>query len=103
MINAIISERHSFPNCVVLCNHQPFLKGNHKWIVQDKNKSPNYPSNVSFIHHINTTVLIYHVWEGEKTMLGDKDAVANIAVKDLETAGKFYEGILGLRKIGFEG
>ena len=36
-------------------------------------------------------------------MLGDKDAAANIAVKDLETARKFYEGILGLRKIGSEG
>lgn len=36
-------------------------------------------------------------------MLGDKDAVANIAVKDLETAGKFYEGIIGLRKIALRG
>jgi catechol 2,3-dioxygenase-like lactoylglutathione lyase family enzyme len=58
---------------------------------------------VSFIHHINTTVLIYSVWEEEIIMLGDKDAAANIAVKDLETARKFYEGILGLRKIGSEG
>lgn len=58
---------------------------------------------MSFIHHINTTVLIYSVWEEEIIMLGDKDAAANIAVKDLETARKFYEGILGLRKIGSEG
>lgn len=36
-------------------------------------------------------------------MLGDKDAAANIAVKDLETARKFYEVVLGLRKIGSEG
>jgi len=29
-------------------------------------------------------------------MLGDKTAVATIAVKDMETAKKFYEGVLGL-------
>jgi catechol 2,3-dioxygenase-like lactoylglutathione lyase family enzyme len=36
-------------------------------------------------------------------MLGDKEAVANIAVKDLEVAKKFYEGILGLSQAGAEG
>jgi catechol 2,3-dioxygenase-like lactoylglutathione lyase family enzyme len=36
-------------------------------------------------------------------MLGDKEAVANIAVKNLETAKKFYEGTLGLTQIGAEG
>ena len=36
-------------------------------------------------------------------MLGDKDAVANIAVKNLETAKKFYEETLGLTQIGAEG
>jgi catechol 2,3-dioxygenase-like lactoylglutathione lyase family enzyme len=36
-------------------------------------------------------------------MLGDKDAVANIAVKNLETAKKFYEGTLGLKQVGAEG
>lgn len=36
-------------------------------------------------------------------MLGDKEAVANIAVKDLEAAKKFYEGILGLSQVGAEG
>ncbi|MBA3750168.1 MAG: VOC family protein [Nitrosopumilus sp.] len=36
-------------------------------------------------------------------MLGDKDAAANIAVKNLETAKKFYEDTLGLRQIGSEG
>ena len=36
-------------------------------------------------------------------MLGRKDAVANIAVKDLETARRFYEGTLGLKKVGAEG
>ncbi len=35
-------------------------------------------------------------------MLGDKDASANIAVKNLETARKFYEDILGLKKIDSE-
>ena len=36
-------------------------------------------------------------------MLGDKDAVANIAVKDLGTARKFYEGTLGLKQVDAEG
>ena len=36
-------------------------------------------------------------------MLGDKDAVANIAVKNLETAKKFYEEMLGLTQIDAEG
>lgn len=31
-------------------------------------------------------------------MLGDKSAVASIAVKDMEAAKKFYEGTLGLTK-----
>src|SRR5919197_4943633 len=35
-------------------------------------------------------------------MLGDKDAAANIAVKNLETAKKFYEDTLGLKEIGAE-
>ena|SRR3990167_10165861 len=33
-------------------------------------------------------------------MLGDKTAVATIAVKDIEAAKKFYEGTLGLTKAG---
>jgi catechol 2,3-dioxygenase-like lactoylglutathione lyase family enzyme len=36
-------------------------------------------------------------------MLGNKDAAANIAVKNLETAKKFYEDILGLTQVGAEG
>ena len=36
-------------------------------------------------------------------MLGNKDAVANIAVKNLETARSFYEGTLGLKQVGAEG
>ena len=36
-------------------------------------------------------------------MLGNKDAAANIAVKDMERARKFYEGTLGLKEIGAEG
>ena len=36
-------------------------------------------------------------------MLGDKDAAANIAVKNLETAKKFYEDTLGLTQMGAEG
>jgi catechol 2,3-dioxygenase-like lactoylglutathione lyase family enzyme len=39
----------------------------------------------------------------EINMLGDKDAAANIAVKNLETAKKFYEDTLGLTKVGAEG
>jgi catechol 2,3-dioxygenase-like lactoylglutathione lyase family enzyme len=36
-------------------------------------------------------------------MLADKDAAANLAVKDLKAAKKFYEGTLGLKPIGREG
>ena len=36
-------------------------------------------------------------------MLSDKDAVANLAVKDLRAARKFYEGTLGLRPVSGEG
>ena len=36
-------------------------------------------------------------------MLGNKEAFANVAVKDLERARKFYEGTLGLKKVGQEG
>jgi catechol 2,3-dioxygenase-like lactoylglutathione lyase family enzyme len=39
----------------------------------------------------------------EIDMLGNKDAAANIAVKNLETARKFYEGTLGLKQVGAEG
>jgi catechol 2,3-dioxygenase-like lactoylglutathione lyase family enzyme len=36
-------------------------------------------------------------------MLGNRDAAANIAVKNLEKSKKFYEDILGLTQIGAEG
>jgi predicted enzyme related to lactoylglutathione lyase len=36
-------------------------------------------------------------------MLGDKDAAANIAVKNLDVAKKFYEDTLGLTQVGSEG
>jgi catechol 2,3-dioxygenase-like lactoylglutathione lyase family enzyme len=36
-------------------------------------------------------------------MLSDKDAAANIAVKNLETARKFYEHTLGLTQVSAEG
>jgi len=36
-------------------------------------------------------------------MLGSKNAVANIAVKNLEKARKFYEGTLGLKQVDAEG
>ena len=35
-------------------------------------------------------------------MLSDKDTTANIAVKNLETAKKFYEYTLGLKEVGAE-
>ena len=35
-------------------------------------------------------------------MLGSEDAVATVAVKNLETAAQFYEGKLGLKKVGDE-
>jgi catechol 2,3-dioxygenase-like lactoylglutathione lyase family enzyme len=36
-------------------------------------------------------------------MLRDKEAVATIAVKDLNAAGKFYEETLGLKKVDKQG
>ena len=36
-------------------------------------------------------------------MLGDKPAAANLAVKNLAAARKFYEGVLGLRAVVNEG
>ena len=36
-------------------------------------------------------------------MLGNRDAVANIAVRDLGTARRFYEGTLGLKPVAIEG
>jgi catechol 2,3-dioxygenase-like lactoylglutathione lyase family enzyme len=39
----------------------------------------------------------------EQAMLGNKEAVANLAVKDLERARKFYEETLGLTPIQTEG
>ena len=35
-------------------------------------------------------------------MLGSADAIATVAVKNLQTAAQFYEGKLGLRKLGDE-
>src|SRR6185503_8992236 len=35
-------------------------------------------------------------------MLGDKEAVATLAVKDLKAARKVYEGVLGLKPVGPE-
>jgi catechol 2,3-dioxygenase-like lactoylglutathione lyase family enzyme len=36
-------------------------------------------------------------------MLEDKDAIATIAVKDIEVAREFYEDTLGLKQVGAEG
>lgn len=36
-------------------------------------------------------------------MLGNRDAVANLAVKDLKAARNFYEGTLGLKPVAEEG
>jgi catechol 2,3-dioxygenase-like lactoylglutathione lyase family enzyme len=36
-------------------------------------------------------------------MLGDKDAAANIAVRNLETAKRFYQNTLGLARVSVEG
>lgn len=36
-------------------------------------------------------------------MLGRKDVAANVAVRDLETATRFYEDVLGLEKVDAEG
>ena len=36
-------------------------------------------------------------------MLANKNAIATVAVKNLETARKFYEGTLGLKPVDYEG
>ena len=36
-------------------------------------------------------------------MLNDRNAVANLAVRDLEVARKFYRDTLGLKQVGHEG
>jgi catechol 2,3-dioxygenase-like lactoylglutathione lyase family enzyme len=36
-------------------------------------------------------------------MLGDKEAIATVSVKDLSEARKFYEGILGLKAVNTQG
>lgn len=41
--------------------------------------------------------------EKENGILGNIDASANLAVKDLAVARKFYEGTLGLTQVGSEG
>jgi catechol 2,3-dioxygenase-like lactoylglutathione lyase family enzyme len=41
--------------------------------------------------------------EKEINMLGDKNAVANLAVRNLDTAKKFYADTIGLKAIGSEG
>jgi catechol 2,3-dioxygenase-like lactoylglutathione lyase family enzyme len=35
-------------------------------------------------------------------MLGDRDATVTLAVKDLDAAKAFYEGVVGLRPAGFD-
>jgi catechol 2,3-dioxygenase-like lactoylglutathione lyase family enzyme len=39
----------------------------------------------------------------EATMLGDKEAIATVSVKDLAAARKFYEGTLGLKAVNTQG
>jgi catechol 2,3-dioxygenase-like lactoylglutathione lyase family enzyme len=36
-------------------------------------------------------------------MLGNREAIANVAVKDLRAAKRFYEGTLGLEQVDAEG
>jgi catechol 2,3-dioxygenase-like lactoylglutathione lyase family enzyme len=44
-----------------------------------------------------------HRAQQEKRMLGNIDATANLAVKDLATARRFYEDTLGLAQVDAEG
>jgi catechol 2,3-dioxygenase-like lactoylglutathione lyase family enzyme len=41
--------------------------------------------------------------KGEERMLGNTDAVANVAVKDLDVATDFYRNTLGLKPVHQEG
>jgi catechol 2,3-dioxygenase-like lactoylglutathione lyase family enzyme len=51
----------------------------------------------------NPEIHLIEQMEEEMIMLGDRDVVATIAVKDLATARKFYADTLGLRAVGGEG
>jgi catechol 2,3-dioxygenase-like lactoylglutathione lyase family enzyme len=42
-------------------------------------------------------------WMKEANMLQNRNAVANIAVRDMQIARKFYEGTLGLERASTEG
>jgi catechol 2,3-dioxygenase-like lactoylglutathione lyase family enzyme len=46
---------------------------------------------------------IVPISERRNDMLREKDAVANLAVKDLSKAKQFYEGTLGFEPVGHEG
>ena len=62
------------------------------------------PGNSGIIHDMrNPKIGPTEQTEREITMLGDKDVVATIAVKDLVTARKFYAETLGLTAVGGEG
>jgi catechol 2,3-dioxygenase-like lactoylglutathione lyase family enzyme len=44
--------------------------------------------------------MIFGANREEQTMLASKNVAANIAVKDMAKARKFYEGTLGLKEVG---
>jgi len=48
---------------------------------------------------VSIVALTYRQMSEMIKLLGDKDTAANIAVKNLETAKKFYEDMLGLKEI----
>ena len=57
---------------------------------------------IPFFPYIFKSCILYTCLMSKLKMLGDKDASANIAVKNLEVAKKFYEDTLGLRQVGAE-
>lgn len=62
------------------------------------------PGNSGIINDMqNREIHLIEQMEEEMIMLGDRDVVATIAVKDLPAAKKFYADTLGLTAVGGEG
>jgi catechol 2,3-dioxygenase-like lactoylglutathione lyase family enzyme len=63
------------------------------------NQCVNEPTGLPCARRLCNESLVFR----EVKMLGDKDAIATVAVKDLKAAAEFYESTLGLKRLASEG